>query len=183
VYLPAGTDNEDAALVRRCLDGDTAAFEPLVVRYQRVAYVVALRMLGNGEDARDATQTAFVKAYEKLATYEPRYRFFSWLYRILVNECLNARRDRRAADPLADAPDRAGAVDTVEAAERRRDVRAALLALPVHYREAIVLRHYAQMSYDEMSAALGVPVKTVKSRLHTARQRLVRQLAGWAGTR
>jgi RNA polymerase sigma-70 factor (ECF subfamily) len=71
----------------------------------------------------------------------------------------------------------------VEAAERRRDVRAAILALPVHYREVIVLRHFAQMSYEEISESVGVPVKTVKSRLHTARQQLTRQLSSWAVVR
>lgn len=175
---------DDAALVSRCLAGDTAAFEVLVAAYQRLVFTVALRMLGDYEDARDATQNTFVKAFEKLRTYEPRYRFFSWMYRILVNECLNARRDRHPTEELsAEEADRAASTDTVEAAERRRDVRAALLALPTHYREVIVLRHFGQMSYEEMSEALGVPVKTVKSRLHTARQQLTRHLAAWAVTR
>jgi RNA polymerase sigma-70 factor, ECF subfamily len=171
----------DLALVRRCLDGETAAFEGLVAEYQRLAYTVALRMLGNAEDARDATQNTFVKAFEKLDSYEPKYRFFSWLYRILINECLNVRRGRHAVEELSPhQPSNSVATDAVEAAERRRDVRAALLALPVHYREVIVLRHFAQMSYEEMGVALGVPVKTVKSRLHTARQQLTRLLSAWA---
>jgi RNA polymerase sigma-70 factor (ECF subfamily) len=179
VYFQEGAD--DASLVRRCLEGETAAFEALVVKYQRLAFSVAMRMLGDCEDARDATQNTFVKAFEKLASYEPQYRFFSWMYRILVNECLNARRGRHSADELkADQPFEGGSADTVEAAERRRDVKAALLELAVHYREVIVLRHFAQMSYEEMSVALGVPVKTVKSRLHTARQQLMRRLSVWA---
>ena len=173
---------DDAALVRRCLEGETAAFEALVAEYQRLVFTVALRMLGDYEDARDATQTTFVKAFEKLASYEPQYRFFSWMYRILVNECLNVRRGRHPADELsAEQPSDRQTADTVEAAERRRDVRAALLELPVHYREVIVLRHFAQMSYEEMSVTLGVPVKTVKSRLHTARMQLTGRLSAWAG--
>ncbi len=75
----------------------------LVTRYQKVMYTVALRMLGNSEDARDATQDAFVKAYQHLATFDSRYRFYSWMYRILVNECLNVNRDRRSEEPLNDA--------------------------------------------------------------------------------
>jgi RNA polymerase sigma-70 factor (ECF subfamily) len=181
VYFQESAD--DAALVRRCLAGETAAFEALVIEYQRLAFTVALRMLGNYEDARDATQNAFVKAFEKLASYEPRYRFFSWMYRILVNECLNARRARHPGDELTDRASDERSADTVEAAERRRDIKAALLALPLHYREVIVLRHFAQMSYEEMSAALGVPVKTVKSRLHTARVQLTRRLSAWAEAR
>jgi RNA polymerase sigma-70 factor, ECF subfamily len=179
VYFQQSVD--DAALVQRCLAGDTAAFEALVAEYQRLAFTVALRMLGDYEDARDATQTTFVKAFEKLDTYEPRYRFFSWLYRILVNECLNIRRGRRPVEELsAEQPSTENTRDGVESEERRRDVRVALLALPVHYREVIVLRHFAQMSYEEMSVATGVPVKTVKSRLHTARHQLMDLLRAWA---
>jgi RNA polymerase sigma-70 factor (ECF subfamily) len=174
--------SDDAGLVRRCLEGETEAFEPLVLAYQRLAFTVALRMLGDYEDARDATQTTFVKAFEKLASYEPRYRFFSWLYRILINECLNVRRGRHAREELSpDQPSDEGPRDAVEVAEQRRDVRIALLALPIYYREVIVLRHFAHMSYDEMSVALGLPVKTVKSRLHTARQQLTRLLSAWSG--
>ncbi|MEP6594003.1 MAG: sigma-70 family RNA polymerase sigma factor, partial [Acidobacteriota bacterium] len=78
---------DDARIVRRCLDGDGAAFAALVDRYQGVLYNVAHRMLGNEEDARDAAQNAVIKAYEKLATYDAERRLFSWLYRILTNEC------------------------------------------------------------------------------------------------
>lgn len=181
MYFHQNTD--DAALVRRCLSGETAAFEGLVEAYQRVAFTVALRMLGDYEDARDATQNTFVKAFEKLHSYDPSRRFFSWIYRILVNECLNARRARRPRGEL-DELDTAGPAavtpDAAEAAERRRDVRAALLALPVHYREVIVLRHFAEMSYEDMATSLGLPVNTVKSRLHIARGHLVRHLAAWA---
>jgi RNA polymerase sigma-70 factor, ECF subfamily len=181
VYFQENAD--DAALVRRCLEGETAAFEALVAEYQRLAFTVALRMLGDYEDARDATQNTFVKAFEKLASYEPRYRFFSWMYRILVNECLNVRRGRHPTDELTAEQASEGRSDSVEAAERRRDIKAALLELPVHYREVIVLRHFAQMSYEEMSVALDVPVKTVKSRLHTARVQLTRRLSAWAAAR
>ena len=172
---------DDTALIRRALNGDAEAFGSLVTCYQRVAFTVALRMLGDYEDARDATQNAFVKVYEKLDTYDPKYRFFSWMYRILVNECLNARRARRATEPVdADRVDENANQDAVEQEERHRHVRSAILALPVPYREVIVLRHFAAMSYEEMSAAIGVPAKTVKSRLHTARSRLAEMLSAWA---
>jgi RNA polymerase sigma-70 factor, ECF subfamily len=179
VYLDQSVD--DGAAVRRCLSGDPAAFETLVARYQHIMFNVALRMLGDYEDAQDAAQNTFVKAYEKLSTYDPDRRFFSWIYRILMNECLNLRR-RPATERLGDAedtvPDRADA-DAVEAAERRRDVRQAILSLSPAYREVIVLRHFAALSYEQMSEAIGVPTKTVKSRLHTARQQLAGELAVW----
>ncbi len=97
MYLHQNLD--DPALVRRSLEGDAGAFEQLVSNYQRVLFSVALRLLGNYEDARDATQNAFIKVYQRLDTYDSRYRFFSWIYRILVNECLNARRDRQSRTP------------------------------------------------------------------------------------
>jgi RNA polymerase sigma-70 factor (ECF subfamily) len=172
---------EDGAAVKRCLNGEPAAFEVLVGRYQQIMFNVALRMLGNYEDARDAAQNTFVKAYEKLGTYDPERRFFSWIYRILMNECLNLRR-RPATEQLADtgaAVADSSEVDVVEAAERKRDVRQAILSLSPAYREVIVLRHFAALSYEQMSEAIGVPTKTVKSRLHTARQQLAGELAGW----
>lgn len=180
VYLDQSVT--DAAAVRRCLDGDHAAFEAIVGRYQQVLFNVALRMLGDYEEARDAAQNTFVKAYEKLGTYDPQRRFFSWIYRILMNECLNLRR-RPAMHLLSEQIDEASAggtaPDTVEAAERKRDVKHAILSLPPDYREVIVLRHFASLSYEEMSEAIGVPAKTVKSRLHSARQQLASELAEW----
>ena len=181
VYLEQSMD--DAAAVRRCLAGDQAAFETLVARYEQVLFNVAFRMLGDYEEARDAAQSTFVKVYEKLGTYDPERRFFSWMYRILMNECLNLRR-RPAAGPFADritdaVADPAPAPDAVETAERRRDVKHAILALPPDYREVIVLRHFAALSYEEMSEAIGVPAKTVKSRLYSARQQLAGELAAW----
>ena len=180
---------DDATLVRRTVEGDTEAFETLVTRYQRVVFTVALRMLGDREDARDAAQNTFIKIFEKLDTYRADHRFFSWMYRILVNECLNTRRHRRSsragdggdtasadADPSAE-PDPGEAFET---AERRRDVRAAILTLPAQYRAVIVLRHFAALSYDEMGEALGIPARTVKSRLHTARQQLAQLLGAWS---
>ncbi len=180
VYLDQSLD--DAVVVRRCLDGDGAAFAALVVRYQGVLFNVALRMLGNEEDARDAAQTAFIRAYEKLSSYDADRRFFSWIYRILTNECLNLRR--RPAMVLLDGGLDAAAArhqepDAVETAERRRDVKRAILTLPAPYREVIVLRHFASLSYDEMSDAIGIPVKTVKSRLYSARQQLAGALTMW----
>jgi RNA polymerase sigma-70 factor, ECF subfamily len=177
VYFSQDAD-QDATLVAQVLDGDTAAFEAIVVKYERVLFRVALRMLGNGEDARDATQTAFVSAYRKLGSFDGRFRFFSWLYRILLNECLNARRDRRAQEPIQPEMALAGSpLDALEASERRLRVQQALLALPHDYREVIVLRHFAELGYEEIASTLGISSKTVKSRLHTARQRLTRLLA------
>jgi RNA polymerase sigma-70 factor (ECF subfamily) len=172
VYL-GSAQQEDALCVARCLKGDLGAFEPLVRRYERVLFSVALRLVGNYEDARDATQNTFVKAFERLDRFDPEHKFFSWIYRIAVNESLNFRRSRRPSEPLAgDFEVPAGSFDAIQAGETRERVDAALRTLSPEYREVIVLRHFAELSYEEISDATGVPEKTVKSRLFSARQRL-----------
>jgi RNA polymerase sigma-70 factor (ECF subfamily) len=176
--------DDDSALVTRCLAGDTDAFRPLVERYQRVLFSVALRMLGDYEEANDAAQNAFVRAFEKLATYDRTHKFFSWLYRILVNECLNVKRSRRRQVPLdprmmaSDDP-----LEAVHASEVRTRVQTAVAKLPRGQREVIVLRHFADMSYQDIADVLGVPEKTVKSRLYEARQQLGHWLLGWDNER
>jgi RNA polymerase sigma-70 factor (ECF subfamily) len=178
VYL--SQDLDDAALVDRCRTGDTAAFGILAERHRRVLLSVAYRLLGDREDARDATQSAFVKVFEHLDGYDPSHRFFSWVYAILRNECLNVRRSRRAASPVQDGPAKqVSPLDAAEAAERHQHVQAALLVLPLEQREVIVLRHFAGLRYDEIARAVGVPAKTVKSRLYAGRQRLGELLLGW----
>lgn len=173
IRLVADQDAEDRALVAQSRAGDAVAFERLVERYQRILFTVALRMLGEYDAASDAAQTAFVKAYQKLDTFDPSRRFFSWIYRILINECLNARRDIRTYEEIPRDLIAAGTpADTFEIAERRNRVQAAILVLPIEYREVVVLRYFAELSYDEISDVLHVPAKTVKSRLHTAKARL-----------
>jgi RNA polymerase sigma-70 factor (ECF subfamily) len=172
-------DTDDAAVVTRCLAGEQNAYEAIVSRYQRGLFNVAFRMLGNYEDARDATQTAFVKAYEHLDSFDPNQRFFTWLFRILKNECLNILRARRPSEPVSlDLPAGRG-VDPVEVRERHRAVQAALLTLSMEYREVVVLRHFTDLSYEEIAVTLGIPATKVKSRLYTARQQLGDILVEW----
>jgi RNA polymerase sigma-70 factor (ECF subfamily) len=176
-------DTDDAAVVERCLAGDADAYEALVTQYQRGLFNVALRMLGNYEDARDATQAAFIKAYEHLNTYDPQQRFFSWLFRILKNECLNVLRGRRPSEPVSLSLPTSEQRDPVEIRERHQAVQTALLGLTVEYREVIVLRHFTDLTYDEIAGVLGIPQKTVKSRLYSARQQLGERLVDWHVTR
>lgn len=168
------SDTDDRALVERCLDGDTEAFGRLVDRYQGVVYNVALRMLGSPEDAWDVAQTTFVKAFEKLHTYKPEYKFFSWIYRIMMNESLNMLQRRKPQvelDPSLAAPGGTpeDELDTKIMAER---VQWAVVQLPIDYRRLIVLRHFGNLSYRDIGGALSIPEKTVKSRLFTARRML-----------
>ncbi len=159
----------------RCLAGDVQAFGTLVERYQRVLYNLGLRMLGNPEDARDASQTAFLKAWEKLSSFDPRFRFFSWIYKITVNECLNQINRRRRIEPLdprIDLPSRENTAASLEAREASERVQVALLQLTPDHREVVILRHFLEMSYGEIAGTLTIAEKTVKSRLYEARQRL-----------
>lgn len=169
----AANDDLDRALILRFLDGELAAGDELVNRHLRRMFNVALRMLGNVQDAEDVTQTAFGNAFAALGTYDPNHRFFSWIYRMTVNASLNAlkrRRDVVSLDGRIDVP--AADAKTESAAEAEDRVGRALLQLKPDDRAVVVLRHLEALSYEEISDALGVPVKTVKSRLFTARQRL-----------
>ena len=177
MYLPSDGDDE---LIRRCLEGEPDAFEGLVAKYQKPLYHVAFRLLGNRPDATDATQNAFVSAYEHLDSFDSGRRFFSWIFRILKNECLNFLRARRPSEPVdPDLAARGRPDDALDTAERERAVQAALLKLSSDYRDVVVLRHFAELSYDDIAATLGIPVKTVKSRLYSARQHLGELLADW----
>jgi RNA polymerase sigma-70 factor (ECF subfamily) len=138
---------------------------------------VALRMLGNVQDAEDVTQTVFGNAFAALDSYDPRFRFFSWIYRMTVNESLNTVKRRRnmvSLDGSFDVP----ATDSIShsASEAEDRVGSALLELKPDDRAVVVLRHFVSFSYEEISEVLGVPVKTVKSRLFTARERLRQSL-------
>jgi len=173
VYFMAD-ESEERVWVARCLRGDASAFEPLVERYERALFAVAFRLVSNYEDARDVTQNAFIKAYEHLDSFDPERRFFSWIYRIAVNESLNLRRSRRPQEALGPEMSVAGGqTEAVEAFETAARVEQALGHLSAEYREVVVLRYFAELSYEEISHAIGVPEKTVKSRLFSARQRLV----------
>ena len=171
---------DDSTLVQRCLAGDTEAFAELVDRYQRPLFNMALRLLRDREEARDATQNAFVKAWQHLDQFDPQRRFFSWLYRIGLNESLSRAARRKHLVPLDEQfADRAASpAERAECGERQRLVGRAVDGLSREHREVIVLRHWLDLSYDEIAEAIHVPAKTVKSRLFSARVRLAELLRG-----
>ena len=164
-------DNE---LVRECLGGDEHAFEILLLRYQGPVYNAVLRMVRNRDEASDLTQTAFLKAYEQLASFDSKHKFFSWLYRIAVNEAINHVKRQRRLEPLAGewASGAPNPEDAVVGADLSFHVQDALMSLPYDYRAVLVLRHFEGCSYEEMAAIVGVAEKTVKSRLFSARRQL-----------
>lgn len=170
---PATADDQDRALIKRYLEGEGDAAGGLVDRYQKPLFNVALRMLDNAQDAEDVTQTVFFNAFLKLRTYDPRYKFFSWVYRMAVNESLNLLKSRKQTMTLDDEPAIPAPEDTAdEATELQRQVGNALMSLKPDDRAVMILRHFVFFSYEEIADVLEIPVKTVKSRLFTARERL-----------
>ena len=166
----------DAMLVRRVLEGDTAAFTLLVDRHAAACTRFALRMLGNREDAEDATQESFLRAYRSLARYEERQAFRTWLFQILVNRCRTAavRRQRRQRMFLVDdnAVASASVRPVADSTELRAALHRAIGSLDPDQREAFLLKHVEQLSYDEMAEATGVGVSALKMRVKRACDRL-----------
>ena len=161
-------------LVAACLRGDLAAFDALVDRYEGPLFNAAYRITGSVEDAMDATQAAFVKVFEKLHTFDPTYRFFSWIYRIVINQSLNIVNQRRDESGLdLELPAVGGNPETAcSDSETARVLNLALMELGPEHRTVILLKHFEGFSYREIGELLGIPEKTVKSRLFSARQRL-----------
>jgi RNA polymerase sigma-70 factor, ECF subfamily len=173
-------NDPDAALVRASANGDRAAFGTLLANYERPIYNVAMRMLQHPEDARDIVQIVFLKAFEKLHQFDYAHRFYSWIYRIAINECIDMLNARRRFAPLHDEEsidEDSNPHEACRVAQASAGVQAAMSHLPPDYRAVIVLRHFVDCSYEEMAGILAVPEKTVKSRLFTARQLLRERLA------
>lgn len=176
----------DSELVQAALEGKREAFEELAERYSGKLYNAALRITGTPEDALDATQNALLKAYDNLSSFDPSYRFYTWIYRIQMNEALNLVHKRRRFVSLPSempAPTQATPEREVLGRETGSAIETALLELTPDYRAVVVLRHFHGLSYEEMAEILGVPAKTVKSRLFTARRELRQKLSdrGFAG--
>lgn len=170
--------DRDAALVNDCKHGDRRAMSQLVSQYQKPVFNAAYRILGNMDDAADTTQIVFLKVFEHLADYNPKFKFFSWVYRITINESLNQVKKRRRQEPLDDsqASPWRSPHDELESSHLCNKVQEALMMLGEDYRTIVVLKHISGCSYRQISEILQLPEKTVKSRLYTARQLLKKVL-------
>ena len=176
----------DAGFLARLREGDRDAFEHLVECYERPMFNLAWRMLGNSTEAADATQNVFMKVLEHIRDYDPKYRLFSWIYRIAVNESidrLNRRKrtasyDDRAEEMSLESGER-GPDELVGTGQMHALIEAALMELQQDYRAIIVLRHFSGCHYREIAEILQIPEKTVKSRLFSARK----ELRNWLSAR
>ena len=172
-----GDKDTDQALVERFRKGDKEAFTELVIRYQRPIYNAAFWILRRAEDASDVAQTVFLRVAERLDEYDEHYKFFSWIYRIAVNESLNLLRRSGREEALDDEIDYPGpASDNPEQrandAQQSAQIRSALMRMSINDRVVLTMRHFSECSYQEIGQILELDEKTVKSRLHEARQRL-----------
>ena len=174
------TDHPDAvdrALLERHVAGDASAFSELVRRHQDRLWAVALRTLGDREDAADALQEALLSAYRSAGSYRGEARVTTWLHRVVVNACLDRiRRNRvRATVPMPEQ-EPADPRDRLADRETGMDIEAALAGLPDEQRAALVLVDVQGMGVEEAATVLGVPTGTVKSRCSRGRARLALQL-------
>lgn len=165
---------DDTKLIERCIKGDRKAFETLLIQYEKPVFNAAYRMLNNKEDASDVTQTVFLKVYENFDSFDPSRRFFSWVYRITLNESINVLGKQKRLEPLQHEPadDGKSPEQEVASAELSAEIQAALMTVKTDYRTVVILKHFLGCSYMEISEVLEIPEKTVKSRLYSARQML-----------
>ncbi len=185
----------DDVLIRTALAGDDAAYGVLVERYKGRAFAVAVGIVGDGDDALDVVQDSFIKAYYKLKEFRFGSNFYTWFYRLLVNQSIDRwRKSARSAEvPFdeswlsgdASPPDAFAYPRTPEDLARNRELGDALQqavdSLPEYHRAVIVLREVDGMPYDEIARVLGCSVGTVMSRLHYARGKLKETLKSLRG--
>lgn len=163
--------------------GDPASFGPLVEAYQRPVYSLCFRMLGQAEEAEDAAQESFLRAFRSLRRYDPERPFGTWLLSIAAHHCIDRLRRRRGPlqppdgeAELVERPDGApGPEASLEARQRREAVAALLQSLRAPDRAALVLHYWHDLSYEEIAATLGMSLPAVKTRMHRARRALAQR--------
>jgi RNA polymerase sigma-70 factor (ECF subfamily) len=176
VQLPV---DDDEAFVRAALSGQPEAFGVLVERYERAVFTLTLRMMRDRDDASDAAQDAFYRAFRSLHTYRPGAKFSTWLFTIAHNCCIDRlnRRNRFAGSEITDYADAApGPEARYEQDDEARRLRAAVDALPEKYRVVVTLYHLQHRQYEEIARVLGLPIGTVKTHLFRAKELLRKRL-------
>lgn len=177
----------DAACVRRLQRGDTGAFEVLVQRHERTIFNLVYRMLGDYDDAAETSQEVFLSAYRAIGQFRGEANFSTWLYRIALNHATTRRKSTSArqkrlvpidgADMVDDS--QIGPAESLEKKELRESVQRALNELEPEDAAVILLRDLQDVPYEDVARVLKIPVGTVKSRLHRARQALKARLAAY----
>lgn len=184
------TDSSDEQLAELSAAGDGDAFGQIVRRWERKIFALCFGMLGREDEARDAAQETFIAAYRNIGGFRGDAKVSSWLHRIAVNQCLTVKRKQKAkAEEFIDedanedervfiAPDYLSPSRIAERTERLDIVRQAVTSLPVDLREVVVMKEFEEMTFQEISDTLDIPLSTVKSRLYTALRQLKMKLSG-----
>jgi len=174
----------DEDLVEKAVAGEHDAFAEIVRRWERKIFALCFGMLGREDEAKDAAQETFIAAYKNLSRFRGEAKVSSWLHRIAVNQCLTTkRRSKTRAEEFFDHEDGSDERAFIaapqhspgrkaEAQERTNVVRQAVRALPTELREVVVMKEFEEMTFQEISETLDVPLSTVKSRLYTALKQL-----------
>ncbi|HMJ24818.1 MAG TPA: sigma-70 family RNA polymerase sigma factor [Pyrinomonadaceae bacterium] len=182
------TVTNDEQMVERALSGDPEAFGEIVRRWERRIFALSYGMLGREEDARDATQETFLAAFRNLRNFRGEAKVSSWLHRIAVNQCITRQRRARVRGETAleDEAEKNAAVfalpldvspaRTAEKVERSVAVRRAVGSLPPDLRQVIVMKEFEELTFQQISEVLDLPLSTVKSRLYTALRQLQMRL-------
>jgi RNA polymerase sigma-70 factor (ECF subfamily) len=177
-------ETSDERLVELAQADEPEAFGEIVRRWERKIFALCFGMLGREEEARDATQEVFISAYRNLGGFRGEAKVSSWLHRIAVNQCITKQRRAkvRAETPLEDengneeyafyAPASHSPAKQTEQTERNRIIRQAIHSLPSELKQVIVLKEFEELTFQEISETLEVPLSTVKSRLYTALKQL-----------
>lgn len=185
--------DEDQELMLRVKAGEADAFNRLMEKYQKTVVNLVFRFTGDREAAEDLAQDVFLRIYRAAPRYEPRAKFFTYLYQVTLNLCRNEREksQRRRAQSLDQNTDESrpleipdpegGAEQHIEREETAAQVQAAIQELPAEQRELLVLQRYQNLGYEELAGVTGQTVSAVKAKLHRARQALKRKLMPFLG--
>jgi len=178
------TDLTDEQLVEQAVNENSEAFGEIVKRWERKIFALCFGMLGREDEAGDAAQETFISAYKSLKNFRGDAKVSSWLHRIAVNQCLTVkRRAKTRSESFLDdennqeekvfvAPSRLSPARTTEQNERLKIVRQAVNSLPVDLRQVVVMKEFEEMTFQEISDTLDLPLSTIKSRLYTALKQL-----------
>ncbi len=180
----------EASVVALAREGDRAAFAELVDMYKGKLFHLAFRMLGNSQEAEDIVQETFLRVYEHFGRYDNQHKFSTWIYRIATNLCIDRLRRRKAVyslDAELSDGDNLDGYSMLQAndptpeqhlvlTERQQIIANAMAALPAKYKSAMALKYYQDLSLQEISDILQIPVSTVKTRIHRGRDYLRKRL-------
>jgi len=179
-------EEREIRLIKRAQDGDAAAFDALVIMYDQEVLKLAYRMVNNLEDARDVYQEVFLLVYRKLSSFRFESEFYTWLYRIVVNYCINYRKWRRRRQMATldeNAPEESGAAQWIDSAARSPEngvmnrelgdsIQKALTHLSEKQRAVFVLRHFHDLKLQDIAKSMGCAEGTVKNYLFRATQKM-----------